>query len=198
FCLALPLAPAAFACSLTTPPGASAEAPDGAGLNQPLLDRLILSEVNYARCQQGRPPLTSAPLLRQAGLSHSRWMVQSGIFSHDGGPHGLATLEERINSTGIPYHLAAENIATVHQFRLDNVRVVPGKGTCEFHDMQGHLIARQTYASLAHTVVTNWMNSPGHRANLLNPQLREVGTGTAYKTDGAFCGLYFFTQDFAG
>ncbi len=197
-CLALTFAPAAYACSVATLPGASAPVPAGADLNQQLLDHLILSEVNYARCQNGRAPLTAAPSLQQVGLGHSRWMVQSGKFSHEGGPSGRATLAGRINSAGLPYHFAAENIATAHQFRLDNVTVTPGKSACVFHDMQGHLIAQQTYASLAHTVVTDWMNSPGHRANILNPQLREVGTGTAYKVDGAFCGLFFFTQDFVG
>ena len=197
-CLALALAPAAYACSVTTLPGASAPVPAGAGLNQQLLDHLILAEVNYARCQHGRAPLTAAPRLRDVGIGHSRWMAQSGNVTHDGGPSGLATLAGRINSAGLPYHFAAENIATSHQLRLDNITVSPGKSACVFHDMQGNLIARQTYASLAQTVVADWMNSPRHRANILNPQLREVGTGTAYGVDGAFCGLFYFTQDFVG
>lgn len=31
-------------------------------------------------------------------------------------------------------------------------------------------------------VVTAWMNSPGHRANILDPQFREIGVGVAYGT----------------
>jgi uncharacterized protein YkwD len=41
-------------------------------------------------------------------------------------------------------------------------------------------------------VVTAWMNSPGHRANILNCSLRQIGVG--YATGGPY-GSYW-TQDF--
>ncbi len=44
----------------------------------------------------------------------------------------------------------------------------------------------------AEEVVTGWMNSPGHRANILIPQLRQIGVG--YATGGEF-GTYW-TQVF--
>nr|BFE64858.1 hypothetical protein GCM10020063_093840 [Dactylosporangium thailandense] len=44
----------------------------------------------------------------------------------------------------------------------------------------------------AQDVVTGWINSPGHRANILNCQSVAVGVGLAYKTDGT----PYWTQDF--
>ncbi|MBO3740117.1 CAP domain-containing protein, partial [Actinoplanes flavus] len=41
-------------------------------------------------------------------------------------------------------------------------------------------------------VVTGWMNSPGHRANILNCKSKTVGVGVAYATDGT----PYYTQDF--
>jgi uncharacterized protein YkwD len=32
----------------------------------------------------------------------------------------------------------------------------------------------------AQTVVEGWLNSPGHRANIMNPEFREIGAGYAY------------------
>ncbi|GIM91641.1 CAP domain-containing protein [Paractinoplanes toevensis] len=41
-------------------------------------------------------------------------------------------------------------------------------------------------------VVTGWMNSPGHRANILNCRSIAVGVGVAYTSGGA----PYWTQDF--
>jgi uncharacterized protein YkwD len=46
--------------------------------------------------------------------------------------------------------------------------------------------------SSASAVVTAWMNSPGHRANILNCSMRAVGVGLAY--GGPY--HYYWTQDF--
>jgi len=41
-------------------------------------------------------------------------------------------------------------------------------------------------------VVTAWMKSPGHRANILNCRAKAVGTGAVYSTNGT----PYYTQDF--
>jgi uncharacterized protein YkwD len=43
-------------------------------------------------------------------------------------------------------------------------------------------------------VVIAWMNSPGHRANILNCKLKQIGVGYAYKVTSTY-GSYW-TQDF--
>ncbi len=44
-------------------------------------------------------------------------------------------------------------------------------------------------------VVTGWMNSAGHRANILNPNLKKLGVGL-YKSTGGY--KYYWTQNFIG
>ncbi|WP_433211305.1 CAP domain-containing protein [Dactylosporangium sp. CS-047395] len=44
----------------------------------------------------------------------------------------------------------------------------------------------------AQDVVTGWINSPGHRANIMNCSSVAVGVGVAYKADGT----PYWTQDF--
>ena len=36
----------------------------------------------------------------------------------------------------------------------------------------------------AASVVTGWMNSPEHRANVLNPSYTDIGVGLAYSSNG--------------
>ncbi|MBO3100647.1 CAP domain-containing protein [Cellulomonas fengjieae] len=42
-----------------------------------------------------------------------------------------------------------------------------------------------------HDVVAAWLDSPGHRANLLDPALREVGVGCLLDGDQMVCAQAF-------
>jgi uncharacterized protein YkwD len=44
----------------------------------------------------------------------------------------------------------------------------------------------------AQEVVTAWMNSPGHRANILSSSTTQIGVGAAKKSDGTL----YWTQMF--
>jgi Cysteine-rich secretory protein family/IPT/TIG domain len=46
----------------------------------------------------------------------------------------------------------------------------------------------------AQAVMNAWMNSPGHRANILNPNFKEIGIAVVYRADTG--SRYFWTQDF--
>ena len=49
------------------------------------------------------------------------------------------------------------------------------------------------------SVMDGWMNSPGHRANILNCGFTEIGIGYAYLADdtGSVNYHHYWTQDFA-
>lgn len=70
---------------------------------------------------------------------------------------------DRLAHAGITYSWAGENIAM-----------------------------NQGYSNPAETAVTGWMESTGHRENILRPQFTQTGMGIAESTDGA----YYFTQVF--
>lgn len=44
-------------------------------------------------------------------------------------------------------------------------------------------------------VVAQWMSSPGHRANIMNPKLRRIGVGYAYFASGQY--LHYWVQCFS-
>ncbi|MFC1736251.1 CAP domain-containing protein [Candidatus Hydrogenedentota bacterium] len=77
-------------------------------------------------------------------------------------PDGLSPFQ-RMAAAGITYSKAAENIAW----------------------NQGH-------SNPAQTAVTAWMNSTGHRNNILNDTYTHTGMGVAATNDGK----YYFTQVF--
>ena len=53
--------------------------------------------------------------------------------------------------------------------------------------------ARRDQKKLAKDLVNGWMKSPGHRANILNAQLRYIGIGVAESGNNIYA-----TQDFGG
>jgi uncharacterized protein YkwD len=56
----------------------------------------------------------------------------------------------------------------------------------------GHGYVNNDPQSVAQAMVTAWMNSPGHRANILHNQYARLGVGVAY--DGRL--YYYGTQNF--
>ncbi|NCC01951.1 MAG: DUF4214 domain-containing protein [Clostridia bacterium] len=58
--------------------------------------------------------------------------------------------------------------------------------------MNGENIAAGPW--LATQVVANWMNSDGHRANILNPNYKSMGVSVSYVNDGSY--EYYWSQNF--
>lgn len=127
------------------------QAPRAATLHQ--LRTSVLCLVNRARERHGIAPLAFNAALRRSATGLSKAMVRSGSVSH----HGLrgSTLSSRIARSGYlagasSYRLA-ENIAT-------------GRG-------------RSNGSPLA--IVRDWLQSAGHRRNILDRGLRDFGAGVA-------------------
>jgi uncharacterized protein YkwD len=105
--------------------------------------------VNIQRRAHGLPALRSDPRLRSAATAYSRAMVRRRFFDHIG-PDG-STLQQRLEQAGYATWVRiGENIAW-------------GSGRM----------------STPASIVNGWMRSPGHRANILDAEYREIGIGVA-------------------
>jgi serralysin len=137
------------------------------------LEQFMLELVNAERKKAGAQPLTFDSDLNQSADGHNAWMIAEDTFSHTGSGGSAPTA--RMKAAGYAFTgswASGENIAWA------SLRG-PGGLTDEVR--------------LLHT---NLMNSPDHRANLLNGNFREVGIGVA---TGEFQGWQaaFATQNFA-
>ncbi|NNE89541.1 MAG: hypothetical protein HKN27_15840 [Silicimonas sp.] len=114
----------------------------------------MLALINAERAAIGLDPLRPVTLLNEAAETHSQWMLAADEFSH-AGENGNSP-SDRMIEAGYPFEgnsLALENIG------WQSVRGEEG-----FEDD-----VAQVHASL--------MNSPGHRANILNPDAEDIGIG---------------------
>jgi uncharacterized protein YkwD len=127
--------------------------------------------VNTERANHKLPALTWNAALARIAATHSRDMARRDYFSHDS-PEGhdfshryrLAGYACQIH-IGQTIHAGAENIALA---RLYNTMAVEN-GISYYDWNSAQQIARQT--------VDDWMQSPGHRKNILTPHWRHQGIG---------------------
>ncbi|WP_170563163.1 CAP domain-containing protein [Ruegeria atlantica] len=137
------------------------------------LEREMLSLINAERTSRGLDPVQLELRLNASAEEHSQWMLGSGNFSHTG--EGGSSATQRMRDAGFVLSgswATAENIAWQSQ-----------GGEPGFSDDVVDL----------HNAL---MNSPDHRANILNPNLAYIGIGIEI---GSFGGVpaVIVTQNFA-
>jgi len=130
------------------------------------LERSIHDATNERRTTHNYCRLSYNRHLCGVARSHSRAMATHGFFAHES-PDGVKTMEryQRANYNG---HRAGENIA------------------------KQYIAASTETETIATDVVNDWMNSPGHRENILNANFETEGIGVYQGDDGAL----FVTQNF--
>ena len=120
-----------------------------------LLNAAIFYATNIQRLKYKRKPFEYSKALCIAAQEHSEDMVNFNFYSHTSKVKGKKTMSERLNRVGISNAYMAENI---YNFFLKS----------------------PTYWSLAEGLVEGWMNSKGHKANILNRDYRYLGCGSKY------------------
>jgi uncharacterized protein YkwD len=121
------------------------------------VERTVLCLVNAERTKRGLRRLRDNAKLGKAAAKHSRDMVRRSFFSHDspGGTSPMARVKSAGYLAGARGYSVGENIAY---------------GT-------GHYATPQS-------IVRNWMNSAGHKANILHRSYEEIGVGVALGAPG--------------
>jgi uncharacterized protein YkwD len=146
-----------------------------------LMATAIFHETNRVRRRLGLSSFRHLPKLDEAAdLKAVMGVIQSEL-THTNPLPATATPADRVRFVGLSYRLVAENLA-----RLSLLNAPPGvtqvgvrrrrDGREESYLLDtGRVLMPHTYASFAARVVDDWMNSPPHRANIVNPALTSLG-----------------------
>lgn len=136
---------------------------------------------NEERRRADVAPLDSHRLLRKVSRRYAQRMVDKGFLAHEDPTDAeLRTPTQRVAAQGAQNASISENIADVPGFPVASGEPFYVRDRANFvitRTPDGPPIEPHTYASFAATVVEGWMNSPGHRRNLLSPDAREQGIG---------------------
>ncbi|HVW66579.1 MAG TPA: CAP domain-containing protein [Candidatus Peribacteraceae bacterium] len=121
----------------------------------PQLRTVIVQMVNVIRLQHGLKPLRYNNQLEQAAQGYADRMATEGFFGHVA-PDGQ-TLKDRIGATGYYSTGYSQDCNCMKGFALgENL----GRGQ-----------------KTPQEVMTDWMNSPSHRAAILNSEYADIGVG---------------------
>ena len=120
------------------------------------LDYGVLVEVNRVRQEHGLSPLKLSLRLSESADEHSREMGSDGYFAHS-------------SFDGTTYWKRIEQWYPWSGFQIWQV---------------GENLLWSTPGVTSATAIGMWMRSPEHRANILNPNWREIGIAAVH-SDGA-------------
>jgi len=147
--------------------------PLGINYTEAEVEELIIVLVNAERQQFELSNLSEDALLTSLAREHSISMVENNFFGHERYPG-----ERPLSYNMSPGTIRGENLA-----KIPTKQVIPGpylsvQEVCEW-------------------AVSGWMDSPGHRANILEPRYSKTGVGVSLSEEGDFSYLYI-TQIFEG
>ena len=123
------------------------------------MSRLLFEHANEFRQCHGLLALTGNSKLELSSWNWAEVMHQTGIFAHN--INGHPELGERVGRCGYRYRCVRENLAYIQ-------------------------CPRQTIEQLATEVHGGWVNSPGHRENLLSSDVSELGVATVLDSSGTY------------
>jgi uncharacterized protein YkwD len=133
------------------------------------LRKRALELVNQSRLERGLPKLQLGANLNEAASSHAKDMLQRNYYAHTS-PEGETVQDRYVEAGGSKWQLTAENIA-----RCTNCSSPPDDEAVD-------------------RLHRGWMESPGHRHNILRKGLERFGFAIVSDTQH---GLYA-VQTFAG
>ena len=130
---------------------------------------------NIQRIKYGKKPFIHSILLERAAQDHSKSMVVNNFYSHTSPVRGKESMADRLISVGISrFGSKAENI---------------------FNKFESN----PTYWSFAVSLVQGWMESSGHRRNILSDKYNYLGCGVYYYKNLEFEDYFWVksTQNFS-
>lgn len=149
-----------------------------------LLNAAVFYHTNKYRVGRGKQALIFSPELRDAAVYHSNRMVVQGFYDHTNKRiSSMKNVLERARYFGFNNNYVGENIDK--EFLMDyrsgsNYTSQMDNGQMQYYTIKGDALAPMpvlTYNQLAENLLTEWINSTGHRKNMLMSEYKYLGTG---------------------
>lgn len=154
--------------------------------NQSLLETMVADGINQIRSQYGMMPLSQDKVLRKAAKEQNNYVKRLGKLTHQQTSAYKRSFSDRIDYYGgNQFSKSAENL----QYKGFVVR------TYVNNNQETKRILYPTYAQAAEELVQAWLQSNGHRDNILSERYQYVGTAVSF--DAQYRGFYA-TQVYGG
>lgn len=133
-----------------------------------LLEAAIFQASNEVRKNKRKATYQHSEILQQAAAMHGEYLYDTGKVDHrNTRERKYQTPIKRISAAGgDDFMKVAENLARITPLKMgsDNTYFIKNG---EAVDQSGNQLPVMTYAEFAHKALNGWMNSEGHRHNLM-------------------------------
>lgn len=130
--------------------------------------KAIAEETNQARAKGGMPPLQVHPALERAAQRFSEELASREVVEHESLDPERREPKQRVLQEGVRGRWVGENAASQPSCLGDSLGVA---------------------------VVKAWLDSPGHRDNILRPRYQYLGVGLAQGRSGMWYLIQMFAED---
>jgi uncharacterized protein YkwD len=149
-----------------------------------LLNAAVFFRTNEIRVSHGKTALDFHSALEAAAQLHAGDMIKGNFFAHENTQRkDRKEPADRYRLSGIENPMPAENIANSFAIKYKAntaVYVIDQKEALYTYELNGKAIERHTFLSFAESVVQQWMNSAGHRDNILRETAVELGCACVF------------------
>ncbi|MBI2497101.1 MAG: CAP domain-containing protein [Opitutae bacterium] len=175
---------------------------DVAHFNRELMAAAIFHETNRVRGKLGLRLFRTLPKLDEAADLEAAVGKVYQPPSHTNPFPMIGTPAARVGFVGLKARQVAENIALLPRYDVEagaGVGVIMREGRRHFVNFRTQAeLQPATYRGFAALVVRAWMDSPGHRANIVASALTHLGCSVQPSVsiagvDNLFCVQVFFT-----
>lgn len=149
--------------------------------NDKLLEHLVLDMVNNLRNQKGLKDLSTDRILTAAANDQNTYQIKKDILSHNQNNLRKKTVNDRVVFFGGKFKYVGENV------QYQGLQISQWNNQVQ--------MMTETYLDAAKKIVANWIHSPDHYRNLMNPRFKEVGTSIGWNPENS---ALFATQVYGG
>jgi len=142
-------------------------------------EKLILQRTNTIREERELQTVDRTACLDEFALKHSIDMAEHGYEIRHGGPNGTSWRDRASTIQGQCGGAVSENIA-----------YGPAEGSVYIYGTS-ETTRLSTPSNIAEFAVRGWMNSQGHRENILDSRWSEVGIGVASNGENIYMTIIF-------
>jgi len=159
----------------------------------------ILFYTNVERIEKKLSPLVYDEILEKAAVWQAEYCAGIKGLSHTADVSGMKTPGDRIRHFNGSWMTYGENLTVSFAMNMAKVSyTIRSDAKGKYKDFGNKEISWYNENTLAYAMVSeSWMNSPGHRANILSPKFYALGAGSAKgeysKQKEAYYGCQVFT-----
>ncbi len=161
----------------------------------------IFEETNRVRAEHDLDPLDWNADAGKAAQAQAEALAAADVLTHGSAqPDEVSSPFSRLTEQGLDPTFVAENAAYHFLLRYESDEPFytrsEGGRTVRTYKPGGKPIEPHSRESFAKAIVEQWMNSPGHRKNLLSPEPSEIGIGCALSRHANSLDTIYAVQNF--